>query len=205
MFLIDFESDASQLSTLYLVPKAQDEQQSFIIKEVFSVKYIVYWMSEIHISHCTVVLRVHSINIIQIILNLFSWLKVSLIFILLQSCTSLHCFIIKCWHNNCIYKVLTYSHNTDFYFVQLTFGISKCSVRLSRCLLNSSTLCLCVIAAFCLIRSFCWKKKIGNWENGHQINEHMPLHSQNYQNIAITVVSMPLYYASYIVKKVLIT
>jgi hypothetical protein len=108
---------------------------------------------------------------------MFSWFKVCLIFILLQNCTSLHYFTIKCWNNFCIYKVLTYSPHTDFYFVQLTFGISKCSVRLSRCLLNSSTLCLCVIAAFCLIRSFCWKKKVlGNWENGHQVNEHMPSH-----------------------------
>lgn len=43
------------------------------------------------------------------------------------------------------------------YLVQLTLGISKCSVKLSRCRLNSSTRCLCVLDAFCFIRSFCCK------------------------------------------------
>lgn len=45
--------------------------------------------------------------------------------------------------------------NLKVYFVQLTLGISKCSVKLSRCRLNSSTRCLCVLEAFCLILSVC--------------------------------------------------
>lgn len=147
--------------------------------------------------------KVHSVNIIQMI-YLFSLFKVWLIFILLQSCIPFHYFIIKCWNNMCSYiqgaDIL--SDIFFFYFVQLTFGISKCSVRLSRCLLNSSTLCLCVIAAFCLIRSFCWKNKIlSSWQNGHQINEHMPSHSLNYQSTATTMVGRTLYYVPNIVKE----
>lgn len=49
------------------------------------------------------------------------------------------------------------------YLVQLTLGISKCSVRLSRCRLNSSTLCLWVFDAFWAILSFCCKRK-HKWE-----------------------------------------
>lgn len=41
------------------------------------------------------------------------------------------------------------------YFVQLTLGISKCSVKLSRWRLNSSTRCLWVLEALSRIRFFC--------------------------------------------------
>lgn len=44
---------------------------------------------------------------------------------------------------------------TVSYLVQLTLGISKCSVKLSRWRLNSSTLCLWVFEALSSIRFFC--------------------------------------------------
>lgn len=53
-------------------------------------------------------------------------------------------------------KAVKYNQNIQIhYLVQLTFGISKCSVKLSKWRLNSSTLCLCVVDAIFNIFSFC--------------------------------------------------
>ena len=45
------------------------------------------------------------------------------------------------------------------YFVQETFGMSKCSVKLSSFSLNFSTCCLWVVDAFSRIRFFCYKNQ----------------------------------------------
>lgn len=56
-------------------------------------------------------------------------------------------------YRNILYRQIHPYHN--IYLVQLTLGISKCSVKLSKCRLNSSTRCLWVMAAFWRILSFC--------------------------------------------------
>lgn len=54
-----------------------------------------------------------------------------------------------------MYNLRINENQISIYLVQLTFGMSKCSVKLSRCLLNSSTLCLCVIEAIFINLLFC--------------------------------------------------
>lgn len=79
---------------------------------------------------------------------------------LLSTIFNLHVSI-ACENNDAEEQTLSKVSNRSMklcYFVHETLGMSKCSVKLSKCLLKSSTRFLCVLEAFSMIHfSFCKK------------------------------------------------